>query len=161
MRPTATIVVSFSTEWMASAEDVQAAIDAGEGSLLLDARPESFWNGGGGGKDASRPARPGTLPQSQYFVHDSWFSSGPVIVDAAAARALAEEQDFTGAEQIISFCNTGHWAATNWFALSELAGIDDVKLYPESMVGWSNAGYEMANAPGMLENLRNQVFGNN
>ena len=156
--PDSDIVVSFSTEWMASAEDVQAAIDAGEGSLLLDARPESFWNG-----EQAHPAaaRPGTLPQSQYFVHDSWFSSGPVIVDAAAARALAEEQDFTGAEQIISFCNTGHWAATNWFALSELAGIDDVKLYPESMVGWSNAGYEMANAPGMLENLRNQVFGNN
>jgi thiosulfate/3-mercaptopyruvate sulfurtransferase len=156
--PDSAIEVSFSTEWMATAEDVQAAIDADGGALLLDARPESFWNG-----EQAHPAaaRPGTLPQSQYFVHDSWFSSGPVIVDAAAARALAEAEDFTGAGEIISFCNTGHWAATNWFALSELAGIEDVKLYPESMVGWSNAGYEMANVPGMLQNLRNQVFGNN
>ena len=40
---------------------------------------------------------------------------------------------------IASFCNTGHWAATNWFALSEVAGIPNVKLYPESMVGWTNA----------------------
>lgn len=47
--------------------------------------------------------------------------------------------------------------ATNWFALSELAGIDNVKLYPESMAGWSNAGYDMANVPGPVRSLWNQV----
>ena len=28
----------------------------------------------------------------------------------------------------ISYCNTGHWAATNWFVLSEVAQVDSVKL---------------------------------
>ncbi|SFE46912.1 sulfurtransferase [Roseivivax sediminis] len=150
------IDVTWDDTWTASTEDVQAAIDGENDTLLLDARPESFWNG-----TESHPAaaKPGTLPQSDYFEHAGWFSNGPAIVDADAARQLAEEQGFTGAENLISFCNTGHWAATNWFALSELAGIDNVKLYPESMVGWSNAGYDMANVPGPLRTLWHQIRG--
>jgi Rhodanese-related sulfurtransferase len=78
-------------------------------------------------------------------------------VDAEAARALAEREGFTREDALVSFCNTGHWAATNWFALSELAGIENVRLYPESMVGWSNAGGVMANVPGVLQNLGRQI----
>ena len=150
------IEVSFSDQWRATAEDVQAVIAGEDTGLLLDARPEAFWAG-----NASHPAaaRPGTLPQSQYFEHANWFGDGPAIVDAAAARALAQAQGFTGTEGLVSFCNTGHWAATNWFALSELAGIENVRLYPESMVDWSNAGHEMANVPGPVRNLWNQIRG--
>ncbi|SHJ25469.1 thiosulfate/3-mercaptopyruvate sulfurtransferase [Palleronia salina] len=148
------IEVTFSDEWLATAEDVQAVLDGNDDALLLDARPESFWSG-----EQSHPAaaRPGTLPQSEYFEHAGWFSDGPAIIDASAARSLAAEQGFSEADQLISFCNTGHWAATNWFALSELAGIDNVKLFPESMVGWSNAGYDMANVPGPIRTLWNQI----
>ena len=39
-----------------------------------------------------------------------------------------------------SFCNAGHWAATNWFVLSEVLGHDDVKLYDNSMVEWTADG---------------------
>ncbi len=148
------IEVTWNDRWTATAEEVQRVVDGGEEALLLDARPESFWNG----EEFHRAAaQPGTIPQSQYFEHAGWFSDGPAIVDAGAARQLAEEQDFTGAAEIISFCNTGHWAATNWFALSELAGIDNVKLYPESVVGWSNAGYAMANVPGPIRTLWYQI----
>ncbi len=147
------IELTWNDRWTATAETVEAALEQGD-TLLLDARPESFWNGE---QAHSAAAKPGTIPQSEYFEHAGWFSDGPTIVDAEAAVALAQEQDFTGAEEIISFCNTGHWAATNWFALSELAGIDNVKLYPESVVGWSNAGYEMANVPGPIRTMWNKV----
>ncbi|MEF2548467.1 rhodanese-like domain-containing protein [Aurantimonas sp. E1-2-R+4] len=148
------IEVSFSDEWLATEEDVQAVVSGEEAGTLVDARPEEFWRG-----DAMHPAaaQPGTLPQSEYFVHSSWFGDGPAIIDAEAARELAAEAGYTDDAQIISFCNTGHWAATNWFALSELAGLDNVKLYPESMVGWSNAGYEMANVPGPLRRIWQQI----
>lgn len=150
------IEVSFSDEWLATAEDVEAAISGEDEALLLDARPESFW---AGEEMHAAAARPGTLPQSEYFTHSGWFDAGPAIVDAEAARRLAEEAGLTGAETLISFCNTGHWAATNWFALSELAGVENVKLYPESMVGWSNAGGEMANVPSRLQTLWSQIRG--
>lgn len=146
--------VAFSDQWLATAGDVQAVLDGNDTALLLDARSESFWAGEQAHPEA---ARPGTLPQSQYFEHAGWFSGGPAIIDATAARALAQDQGFTAADQLISFCNTGHWAATNWFALSELARIDNVKLYPESIVGWSNKDYEMVNVPGPVRNLWNQI----
>jgi thiosulfate/3-mercaptopyruvate sulfurtransferase len=148
------ITVSLSDRWLATEDDVLAVVEGRDSALLLDARPEAFWSG----RDAhGAAARPGTLPQSQYFEHAGWFGNGPAIVDAAAAQSLAAEQGFRDEDQIVSFCNTGHWAATNWFALSELAGIDNVKLYPESMVGWSNAGHDMANVPGLLQNLWFQI----
>lgn len=150
----AEVEITWNDQWTATAQDVQQVLNGEDEALLLDARPAAFWNG-----EQSHPAaaRPGTIPQSEYFEHAGWFSDGPAIVDAEAARDLAAEQNFTGNAAIISFCNTGHWAATNWFALSELAGIDNVKLYPESVVGWSNAGYEMANVPGPIRTFWNQV----
>lgn len=149
-----TIVVDFSDEWLATEEDVMAVVEGTENATLIDARPESFW----AGRDAhAAAAKPGTLPQSQFFTHSNWFSNGPAIVDAQAAQALAEAAGYSGDDALISFCNTGHWAATNWFALSELAGIENVRLYPESMVGWSNAGHEMANVPGPLRRVWQQI----
>jgi thiosulfate/3-mercaptopyruvate sulfurtransferase len=38
---------------------------------------------------------------------------------------------------VISYCNTGHWASTNWFVLSEVLGKKNVRIYDGSMVEWS------------------------
>ena len=92
-------------------------------------------------------------------MHSSWFDNKPVIADAAKVKQLAAAGGFKKGEALVSFCNTGHWAATNWFALSELAELGDVKLYPESMVGYSNAGHDMANTPGLIDTLIKQVTG--
>lgn len=146
--------IAFSDTWLATRDEVLAIVNGEQDAKLIDSRPESFWNG-----DEAHPAaaKPGTLPQSEYFTHSNWFSDKPVIADAERARALAAENNLDTGETIISFCNTGHWAATNWFAMSELAGIENVKMYPESMVGWSNAGYEMANVPGPMRRVWNQI----
>ena len=149
-----TIEVTFSDRWRATEADVLAVVEGEAEATLIDARPEAFWQGR---QYHDAAARPGTLPQSEFFTHSNWFQSGPAIVDAAAARALAEQAGYTGDETLISFCNTGHWAATNWFALSELAGIEDVRMYPESMVAWSNAGHPMDNVPGPLRRVWMQV----
>jgi len=150
--PTASAVtLSWDETWTATEADIQSVISGEAEGRLVDARPESFWSGD---QWHAAAARPGTLPQSEYFVHASWFDDGPTIIDAAAASALAADAGLEG--PLVSFCNTGHWAATNWFAMSELAGLD-AALYPESMVGWSNSGNEMANVPGRLRMLWLQI----
>ncbi|PLW75784.1 sulfurtransferase [Cohaesibacter celericrescens] len=150
------IEVTFSDQWLATTDDVLKIVNGDQKARLIDARPEDFWNGE---KKHPAAARPGTLPQSEYFVHSSWFDNKPVIADAAKVKKLAAAGGFKNGEALVSFCNTGHWAATNWFALSELAELDNVKLYPESMVGYSNAGHEMANTPGLFKTLIKQVTG--
>ena len=38
---------------------------------------------------------------------------------------------------VVSYCNTGHLAAANWFVLSEVLGRRDVTLYDGSMSEWT------------------------
>ncbi|MBK5947028.1 sulfurtransferase [Rhodobacter veldkampii DSM 11550] len=148
------ITVTFADTWLATTDDVLAVVEGKAVGDLIDARPESFW---AGEQAHASAARPGTLPQSKYFTHSRWFTSGPSLIDGAAVQSLAAANGFQQGDQLVSFCNTGHWAATNWFALSELAGIEGVRLYPESMVGWSQAGLPMDNTPGPIRNLWNQI----
>jgi thiosulfate/3-mercaptopyruvate sulfurtransferase len=42
-------------------------------------------------------------------------------------------------ELTVSFCNTGHMASINWFVMSEVAGMENVKLYAESIVEWAQS----------------------
>ncbi|WP_372424665.1 sulfurtransferase [Salinarimonas chemoclinalis] len=149
VRPDPTIFDAvLSDEWRASAQGIEASIARGD-ATLVDARPEPFflgrlWHGAA--------ARPGTLPTAENFSHASWFvDGGPLVVDAERARAIARSAGLADGATLVSFCNTGHWAATNWFALSELAGIEGVKLYPESVVEWSNGGRALDNEPGRVE----------
>jgi len=134
----------------ATRDEVEYNLAAGEdGGRLLDARPEGFfwgklWH------DAAR--QPGTIGGAQNFTYEHWFvDGGPLMVGPEAARRLAHENGLDQAPITVSFCNTGHWAAINWFALSELAGVEGVKLYPESVVDWSQAGLPMDHVPGRVE----------
>jgi thiosulfate/3-mercaptopyruvate sulfurtransferase len=134
---------------LATRGEIEQSLAAGGEGRLLDARPQGFfwgklWH------DAAH--RPGTIPSAQNFTHQSWFiDGGPVIVGPDEARRIALEAGLDDAPITVSFCNTGHWAATNWFALSELAGLPGVKLYPESVVDWSQAGLPMDHVPGRIE----------
>jgi thiosulfate/3-mercaptopyruvate sulfurtransferase len=47
----------------------------------------------------------------------------------------------------VSFCNTGHWASINWFVMSELLGVNNTRLYAESIGAWSAEALPMDNRP--------------
>lgn len=129
-------------------------------TLLLDARPEAFFLGQ---RKAPAATRPGTLPGARPFDNAQWFPDGSGrLPDRATLARIAAQAPWRSAQTpaaTVSFCNTGHWAATNWFVLSELLGVPGVKLYPGSMVEWSQAGAPMANVPGRAEQLWAQLRG--
>lgn len=151
------IDITFSDEWLAGTSDVASVVKGERDAVLVDARPASFYEG----KEAHGAAeRPGTLPGAQNVTHSVWFKDGKAIVDGAAASDLMATLGLRKDTEIVSFCNTGHWAATDWFAMSELAGVPNVKLYPESMVGYSKTDNEMANVPGLFQNLLNKILPN-
>ena len=62
-------------------------------------------------------------------------------------------------QTVVTFCNAGHWSATDWFVRSELLGQRDVKLYPGSVIDWSQAPepLPMVNEPGRLDKLRDML----
>jgi thiosulfate/3-mercaptopyruvate sulfurtransferase len=133
----------LSDAWRVTTAEVQELIEEGGEERLIDARPEGFflgllWH------DAA--ARPGTLPGAGNLTYETWFE-GTEMVGPKAARRIAEAHGRTDAPMTVSFCNTGHWAAINWFALSELAEVENTRLYAESMVEWSQTDNVMANVP--------------
>lgn len=152
------VTITFSDEWLATTDDVAKIVEGKQTAQLLDARPTSFFEGKQAHEVASRP---GTLPGAESVPHSQFFVGGsPAIGGETTAKDVAAKLGLKQDEEIVSFCNTGHWAATDWFALSELAGVPDVKLYPDSMVGYSQTDLPMQNTPGLWQNLKRQLGGN-
>lgn len=137
---------------IATKEEVVKRLNAGD-SLLIDARPASFFNG-----ETRAPTAkvPGTLPTAVNFQHDKWFAPGSAtFVSSDQAKQVAAASPIDPSKETVSFCNTGHWAATNWFAMSEVLGQKNVKLYAGSMTEWSQDpnGLPMANVPNRAKQL--------
>jgi thiosulfate/3-mercaptopyruvate sulfurtransferase len=137
---------------VATRDELVALVGSGR-AALIDARPAAFYNG-----ETRHPAAKaaGTLKGAVNVEHATWFRPGTsTFVSADEARTLAAAAPLDPARDTVSFCNTGHWAATNWFALSEVLGQKQVKLYPGSMVEWTQdpAALPMDNAPNRLEQL--------
>jgi thiosulfate/3-mercaptopyruvate sulfurtransferase len=101
-------------------------------AALVDARSRPYFEGRA---QSPAAARPGRLP-------------GAVLVDNAAAYDAAAnrlrprdelERLFAAVPSgpSISYCNTGHQAATDWFVLSEILGRPQAMLYDGSMSDWT------------------------
>ncbi|MEM9138486.1 MAG: rhodanese-like domain-containing protein [Pseudomonadota bacterium] len=135
---------TLSRDWMIDRNGVEAVLDGSRDAIMVDARPAEFWKGEKKHKAAQQA---GTLEGALNITHSTWFQGSKTeIVTGPDVLRLAQEAGYKpGQTELVSFCNTGHWAATNWFALSELAGIEGVKLYPESLVGWTLLGGAVVN----------------
>lgn len=113
-------------------EDVTTS-DTVKNATLLDARPASFFNG----KEKAPAAKayghiPGAVNLDSASFYDAAANKLKPRADLAALAAQLPEQG-----PVIAYCNTGHWAATDWFVLHELLGRKDVSLYDGSMVEWT------------------------
>lgn len=133
----AQFAVDFQPQFIATTEDVEANLENGD-VQFVDARPEDFFLG----QTKAGPARvAGTLPGAINFQQSTLVD----VTDGVAyfltpdrIRAMAEEASLKlDAGRTVTFCNTGHWAATDWFALSEIAGLPNVAMYDGSMTAWT------------------------
>ena len=127
---------AFRPQGYVTTEQVRQIVEAGEGATLLDGRTQEQFLG-----DAKHPkaATGGRIPGAELLFQENAY-------DLAANRLKSVGEleaiygDLDPQLPIVSYCNTGHWAATNWFVLSEVLGRDDVKLYDGSMVEWTADG---------------------
>lgn len=118
---------------LAAARDVET-IEGNGGATLVDARPATFFLG----KEKA--------PASQAYGH----IPGALNVDSAEfydpntnrlklKSELAAIANTVPGGPVVSYCNTGHWAATDWFVLHELLGRKEARLYAGSMVEWTSS----------------------
>jgi thiosulfate/3-mercaptopyruvate sulfurtransferase len=131
-RPAAKIfTVTFDKSRLAELADVEPNAKSPR-ATLVDARPASFF----AGKEKAPAVKayghiPGAISLDSAAFYDAKANRlKPKAELAAVAAALPEGP-------VVSYCNTGHWAATDWFVLSELLGRKDARLYYGSMVEWT------------------------
>lgn len=121
---------------------------------LLDSRPPAFFEGKVKAPTASMG---GTIATAENTPFQQWFNNYDTRIRSThEVLQLVREQGLDQAAETVSFCNTGHWAATNWFVLSEIAGLPNVRLYPASLAEWtqSKVGLPMANTPNRWQQIQ-------
>ena len=128
-------------------------IEKSGGATLVDARPVSFFLG----KEKAPAAQayghiPGALDiDSAHFYNPAANRLKP----KAELAAIASE---VPAGAAITYCNPGHWAATDWFVLHELLGRNNARLYAGSMVEWtSNANRPIASERTKWDDLKKKL----
>jgi thiosulfate/3-mercaptopyruvate sulfurtransferase len=117
----------------ASIDDVVAAQRGGK-VTLVDSRPESYFSGlekHRGVQSFGHIAGAVNVPHSRAIGPDFRVKDRKALEAAFAS---------VGTGPAIAYCNTGHWAATDWFILSEVLGRTDVKMYDGSMLEFSAEG---------------------
>lgn len=136
-----------------------AKVESGE-VQPVDARTDEQWNG-----EKKHPkalafgaiATAQRLPQADLIDPDTGrFVPAAEVLKVARAHGWQADGD----RPLVSYCNTGHWAATAWFALAEVAEIEDVVLYDGSMVAWTrDEANPLINQPSRAQQLLNKVVG--
>ncbi|MBT2771414.1 sulfurtransferase [Halomonas sp. ISL-60] len=119
---------------VASTEDVEAARESQ--AQLVDARPTDYFTG----DEKSSAARvAGTIPGARSLPHQSHLNdqNGAYYLDVDGLQSRINAAELDSSVRTIAFCNTGHWAATDWFVLSEVAGFENIAMYDGSMAAWT------------------------
>jgi thiosulfate/3-mercaptopyruvate sulfurtransferase len=140
----------YNKAMIAETQELAAQVQAGKAPVLIDARPAAFFKGE---QRVDAAARYGTLPGARSLDNAAFFNADDKTLKPASELMQAVRQAGLADQGAVSFCNTGHWAATDWFVLSEIAGNKNVKLYPESVVEWSKTKLPMQNEPSRMTAL--------
>ena len=137
---------------LALASDVET-IEKSGGATLIDARPASFFLG----KEKAPAAQayghiPGAVDVDSARFYDPATNR---LKPKAKLAAIAGELPAGAA---VTYCNTGHWAATDWFVLHELLGRNNARLYAGSMVEWtSNPSRPIVSARTKWDDLKKKL----
>jgi thiosulfate/3-mercaptopyruvate sulfurtransferase len=101
-------------------------------AALVDARPAAFFLG----RDKA-PQVPlyGHIGHAINLDHARFYD--PATNRLRPFAELARIAALVPAGPTIAYCNTGHWAATDWFVLSEILGRKDTRVYDGSMAAWT------------------------
>jgi len=124
--------VQLDNQWIASADDVAAAIDE-PGTQLLDARNAGEFSGA----DLRGNPRGGAIPTAtNLHWEDTLEGKFQSFKSADELTVLFDSHGLSQSDDIITYCQGGGRAAHELFTLY-LMGYDDLSLYLGSMEDWS------------------------
>src|SRR5690554_2416023 len=124
--------------WQIHSAEIMQHLDA-PSLQVVDSRPAAFFEG-----RQATASRAGTIPGAINMSFQQFFD-GNQMRPQSELQSLVADSNLTDAP-IATFCNTGQLGSIGWFVLSEMAGIDNVRLYAESITDWADKGLPMENS---------------
>lgn len=125
-------VAQFQPDIYIGTEDVATYVENPGDAVLVDGRNTSQFYAEGKHPKAVKAGRiPSAILMSQA---DAYADDNNRLKSRDELKKIYND---LGDKTIVSYCNTGHWAATNWFVMSEVLGLENVWLYDGSMVEWT------------------------
>ena len=125
---------NFQSKYLATTDDILKNLDNITVSFI-DARTEEQHFGG---KKHGKALAAGTIPGSLLLKQsDLIIDNTSYVKSLDSIIQLSQNVGIEAEKENIVFCNTGHWASTTWFVLSEVLGLPNVKNYDGSMVEWT------------------------
>jgi thiosulfate/3-mercaptopyruvate sulfurtransferase len=112
-----------------------AAVENG-GVNLVDSRPHAQYTGES--KSGIVNAF-GTVPGA-INAYAAMLMDGGELMDAETIRVKMASIGVDPSEPAYTFCNGGFYCSAMWFAMSQVAGFDDVKVYDGSMSEYTHDG---------------------
>lgn len=128
-----TFAAHYDPSIRAELSEVEKAVATGS-ETLVDARPPAQWNG-----TAKTPVVKtlGHLPGAVWVDQTEALQSGAKLKSKSDLKKLFAK---VGDGKAVTYCNTGHLAATDWFVLSEVLNKRNTKMYDGSMSQWAADG---------------------
>jgi thiosulfate/3-mercaptopyruvate sulfurtransferase len=128
-------------ETMRILRDEVASLLGNPGVVILDARsPEEFRGervGGPGGPDVGA-MRYGRIPGARPLHFVDLLDGNKAFRPAAEIKAMLDERGIKPARQAIAYCRLSHRASVAYFALAQLLGWENVRVYDGSWTEWGN-----------------------
>ncbi|MDN5862145.1 MAG: hypothetical protein L0H19_01715 [Salinisphaera sp.] len=134
-------------DWVATAErdallarfqDVKKAL--ADGTQLVDARTVGQYLGVSKKWSVKVAGHLRGAKNMPVAVHTRTQGPAQLFLSADEYRNVFRKLGIQPEAGTITYCNTGHLASGAWFVLSELLGVDDVRLYDGSMLAWTTFG---------------------
>ena len=120
------VTLTFNDTWLATTAEVQSISDGQSKGALLDSRVQDI-------RDQN------TIKGAMSYAMDMLMQQGRhEALDPldTLEKLKGVEVNWEG-DPVITFCNDGLQGAATWFMASEVAGIQNVRLYAASLQGWS------------------------
>jgi len=121
-------------------DEVLAAL-GDERTVILDARsPEEYSGkrvGGPGGPDVGA-VRAGRIPGAQHLYYVDLFNADKSFKPVAELASLFASRKVAREREVIAYCRMSHRATVLYFALTQLLGFANVRVYDGSWTEWGN-----------------------
>lgn len=82
--------------------------------------------------------RKGHIPGAKHLYFKDLLDENGRYKSADELRGLLEERGALEADQIVAYCRLSHRASLGWLALTEILGLDNVRVYDGSWTEWGS-----------------------